>query len=100
MTERADGVVIGMGPGGEEVAGATAIVVATGSCAAIPPIPGLADVEYCTNHDAIETKEVPASLVVLGGGAIGLELGQVFARFGARVRVVEALDRLLALEEP
>ena len=93
------------GPGRVEVGdleleAATAIVVATGSHAAIPPIPGLADVEYWTNHDAIETKEVPASLVVLGGGAIGLELGQVFARFGARVRVVEALDRLLALEEP
>ena len=62
--------------------------------------PGLADVPYWTNREAIAAEEVPASLVVLGGGAIGLELAQVFARFGAGVTVVEALDRLLPLEEP
>jgi pyruvate/2-oxoglutarate dehydrogenase complex dihydrolipoamide dehydrogenase (E3) component len=65
-----------------------------------PPIPGLADLPYWTNRQAIEAEEVPGSLIVLGGGAIGLELGQVFARFGTRVTVVEAADRLLALEEP
>jgi pyruvate/2-oxoglutarate dehydrogenase complex dihydrolipoamide dehydrogenase (E3) component len=57
-------------------------------------------VPYWTNHEAIEADSLPASLIVLGGSAVGLELGQVFARFGVSVTVVEALDRLLPLEEP
>jgi pyruvate/2-oxoglutarate dehydrogenase complex dihydrolipoamide dehydrogenase (E3) component len=77
-----------------------AIVVATGTTAAIPPIPGLADAPYWTNREAIAVDELPGSLVVLGGGAIGIELAQVFARFGVDVTVVEAADRLLPLEEP
>jgi len=77
-----------------------AIVVATGTAATIPPIPGLAGVPYWTNRQAIEVERLPESLIVLGGGAIGLELAQVFARFGVRVTVVEALPRLLAMEEP
>ena len=76
------------------------IVLATGTEPAIPPIPGLAGTPYWTNREAIETEEVPESLIVLGGGAIGAELAQVFARFGAAVTVVEALPRLLPLEEP
>ncbi|HSL58478.1 MAG TPA: NAD(P)/FAD-dependent oxidoreductase [Acidimicrobiales bacterium] len=78
----------------------TGIVVATGTSAAVPPIPGLADTPYWTNREAIEVTQLPGSLVVLGGGAIGLELSQVFARFGVKVTVVEAMDRLLPLEEP
>ncbi|MGD9701211.1 MAG: NAD(P)/FAD-dependent oxidoreductase [Acidimicrobiia bacterium] len=77
-----------------------AVVVATGTTAAIPPIPGLAEAPYWTNRQAIEVEELPGSLVVLGGGAIGAELTQVFARFGVDVTVVEAADRLLPLEEP
>jgi pyruvate/2-oxoglutarate dehydrogenase complex dihydrolipoamide dehydrogenase (E3) component len=76
------------------------IAVATGSSPSIPPIPGLADLPYWTNRDAVKTEEVPASLLVLGGGAVGLEMAQVFARFGARVTVVEAAEHLLPLEEP
>ncbi|MEH1123865.1 dihydrolipoyl dehydrogenase family protein [Micromonospora sp. CPCC 206061] len=76
------------------------VVIGTGTSAAIPPIEGLAGTPYWTNREAIETETLPASLVVLGGGAIGLELAQVFARFGVRVTIVEALDRLLAVEEP
>jgi pyruvate/2-oxoglutarate dehydrogenase complex dihydrolipoamide dehydrogenase (E3) component len=76
------------------------IVVATGSTAAVPPIDGLGDVEYWTNHQFVEAEELPESLLVLGGGAIGCELSQVAARFGVRVTVVEAADRLLAMEEP
>lgn len=79
---------------------AIGVVVATGTTAAIPPIDGLADTPYWTNRQAIETTEIPESLIVLGGGAIGAELAQVFARFGAAVTVVEALDRLLPNEEP
>ncbi|MCW2860204.1 MAG: hypothetical protein JWP48_1912 [Actinoallomurus sp.] len=76
------------------------IVVATGTAPAVPPIDGLAGTPYWTNREAIETKELPESLIVLGGGAIGCELAQVFARFGSRVTVVEAGPRLLSLEEP
>jgi pyruvate/2-oxoglutarate dehydrogenase complex dihydrolipoamide dehydrogenase (E3) component len=76
------------------------IVVNVGTEPAIPPIEGLADTPYWTNRDIVRTMEIPKSLIVLGGGAIGLELAQVFSRFGSEVTVVEALDRLLALEEP
>ncbi|MEX0665729.1 MAG: NAD(P)/FAD-dependent oxidoreductase [Acidimicrobiia bacterium] len=77
-----------------------AVVIATGSAAVIPPIPGIADVEPWTNREAVMTETLPASLVVLGGGAIGLELAQAFARFGVAVTVVEGEHRLLGREEP
>ncbi len=76
------------------------VVLATGTSPAIPPIDGLAGTPYWTNRDAVKVEELPASLIVLGGGAVGVELAQVFARFGVRVTVVEAADRLVALEEP
>ncbi|MGI9604042.1 MAG: dihydrolipoyl dehydrogenase family protein [Acidimicrobiales bacterium] len=93
------------GPGQVSVDGATyeagtGIVVAIGTEPAVPPIPGLADVDYWTNREAIQVTELPASLIVLGAGAIGSELSQVFARFDVEVTIVEALDRLLPLEEP
>jgi pyruvate/2-oxoglutarate dehydrogenase complex dihydrolipoamide dehydrogenase (E3) component len=77
-----------------------AVVLSTGTSAASPPIDGLASTPYWTNREAIETTTLPESLLVLGGGAIGLELAQVFARFGVPVSVVEALPRLLSVEEP
>ncbi len=86
--------------GGEELRARRGIVIATGTAAAIPPIPGLAGTPYWTNHEAIETGQLPESIVVLGGGAVGAELAQVFGRFGARVTIVEALGQLLPLEEP
>ncbi len=76
------------------------IVVATGTLAAVPPIPGLADTPYWTNHHIVETKELPSSLIVLGGGAIGSELAQVMARFGVTVTVIEGAERLLPRNEP
>ncbi|RYV49559.1 dihydrolipoyl dehydrogenase family protein [Pengzhenrongella frigida] len=79
---------------------AKGIVVATGTRPSIPPIDGLAQVPFWTNHEAIEARKLPASLIVLGGGAIGCELAQVFARFGVRVSVVESADHLLPPEEP
>ena len=93
------------GPGRVEVDGVTyavtrGVVVATGTHPAIPPIAGLDRVPFWTNHEAVETKELPASMIVLGGGAIGCELAQVFARFGVQVSVVEAADHLLPMEEP
>jgi pyruvate/2-oxoglutarate dehydrogenase complex dihydrolipoamide dehydrogenase (E3) component len=86
---------------GDEVLRArVGIVVANGTAPAIPPIDGLRGTPYWTNHEAIEATQTPKSLVVLGGGAVGCELAQVFARFGSEVTVVEALPRLLATEEP
>jgi len=77
-----------------------AVVVATGTGAVVPPIPGLDGVDHWTNRGFIETETLPASLVVLGGGAIGLELAQASARFGVRVTVVEGMERVLSIEEP
>jgi pyruvate/2-oxoglutarate dehydrogenase complex dihydrolipoamide dehydrogenase (E3) component len=93
------------GPGEVEVDGTTylaakGVVVNTGTEPAAPPIDGLADTPYWTNRDAVRLTEIPGSVVVLGGGAIGCEFAQVFARFGARVTVVEAQDRLVSMDEP
>jgi len=76
------------------------IVIATGTSPAIPPIDGLAGTPFWTNREAISILEPPTSLIVLGGGAIGCELAQVFARFGTQVTVIEAAERLLPLEIP
>jgi pyruvate/2-oxoglutarate dehydrogenase complex dihydrolipoamide dehydrogenase (E3) component len=85
--------------GNEQLIARRAVVIANGSTAAIPPIPGLDTVEYWTNRQAAIPAELPASLAILGGGAIGVELGQAFARLGARVTVIEAGPAFLAFEE-
>jgi dihydrolipoamide dehydrogenase len=78
-----------------------AVVVATGTSAAIPPVPGLAEAGPWTNRDATAAKQAPARLIVLGGGTIGLEMAQAFRRLGSQeVTVVEAGPRLLIREEP
>jgi pyruvate/2-oxoglutarate dehydrogenase complex dihydrolipoamide dehydrogenase (E3) component len=77
-----------------------AIVIATGSRPVIPSVPGLEDVNYWTSHEAVAADELPESLIVLGGGVVGCELGQVFARFGVKVSIVDGGDRLLGAEEP
>ena len=76
------------------------IVIATGTQALVPPIPGLADTPYWTNKEIVQVKELPESMVVLGGGVIGLELGQALSRFGVKVSVVEGQDRLMPNFEP
>jgi pyruvate/2-oxoglutarate dehydrogenase complex dihydrolipoamide dehydrogenase (E3) component len=76
------------------------VVLATGSSPAVPPVPGLAGASYWTTHDVISAEELPGSVLVLGGGAVGCELSQVMARFGADVTLVEAADGLLDAEEP
>jgi pyruvate/2-oxoglutarate dehydrogenase complex dihydrolipoamide dehydrogenase (E3) component len=77
-----------------------AVVIATGSAAAMPPIPGLRESEPWTNRAATTAKEVPESLLILGGGVVGVELAQAWSSLGAKVVLVEALPRLLAHEEP
>jgi pyruvate/2-oxoglutarate dehydrogenase complex dihydrolipoamide dehydrogenase (E3) component len=77
-----------------------AVVIGIGSRAWAPPVAGLAGTPYWTNREAIETEKVPRSLVVLGGGAIGVELAQVFRRFGSEVTVLEAAPHLVPPEEP
>jgi pyruvate/2-oxoglutarate dehydrogenase complex dihydrolipoamide dehydrogenase (E3) component len=76
------------------------IVINTGTEPAVPPLAGLAGTPYWTNREIVQAEEVPESLIVLGGGAIGTELAQAFARFGTTVTVVEALPRLVPFEEP
>ncbi|HEY3503932.1 MAG TPA: NAD(P)/FAD-dependent oxidoreductase [Actinocatenispora sp.] len=77
-----------------------AVVLGAGTDPGAPPIPGLADTPYWTNREAVEVTELPASLLILGGGPIGCEFAQIFARFGVPVTLVEADDRLLPGEEP
>ncbi len=77
-----------------------AVVVATGSEATIPPIDGLREAEPWDNRQATTSNDVPASLVVLGGGPVGSEMAQAWHSFGADVTLVEAMDRLLPNEEP
>jgi pyruvate/2-oxoglutarate dehydrogenase complex dihydrolipoamide dehydrogenase (E3) component len=84
------------------------VLLNTGTEPAVPPLDGLdpstgtgqRSMPYWTNRDAVAVDTLPQSLAVLGGGPIGVELAQVFARFGVRVTVVQRSDRLLALEEP
>jgi pyruvate/2-oxoglutarate dehydrogenase complex dihydrolipoamide dehydrogenase (E3) component len=76
------------------------IVINSGTAPAVPPIQGLAGTPFWTNREIVQAEQVPESMIVLGGGAIGCELAQVFSRFGTEVTVVEALPRLLSFEEP
>jgi pyruvate/2-oxoglutarate dehydrogenase complex dihydrolipoamide dehydrogenase (E3) component/uncharacterized membrane protein YdjX (TVP38/TMEM64 family) len=78
---------------------ARSIVIATGARPLVPPIPGLDGVEYLTSDTLWDLRELPARLVVLGGGPIGAELAQCFARFGSRVTLVEMAPRLLPRED-
>ncbi len=79
---------------------ADSYLVATGASPAAPPISGLAEAGYLTSTTALEVTELPETLAVIGGNAIGLELGQYFARLGSRVTVTEVLPRIAPFEEP
>lgn len=86
--------------GGERVLTAPRIVVNTGARPAMPPIPGLREAEPLDSTSIMELQRVPAHLLVLGGGYIGLEFGQMFRRFGAQVTVINRDDRLIPREDP
>lgn len=92
------------GPDGLAVDGkllaADSYLVATGASPAAPPVPGLAEAGYLTSTTALEVTELPARLAVIGANAIGLELGQYFARMGSKVTLVEVLPRIAPFEEP
>lgn len=79
---------------------ARSIIIAAGSRPLVPPIPGLAGLGYLTSDSIWELRELPTRLLVLGGGPIGCELAQAFARFGTRVTLVEHAPRLLNREDP
>jgi pyruvate/2-oxoglutarate dehydrogenase complex dihydrolipoamide dehydrogenase (E3) component len=85
--------------GGESLRARRAVVLAPGSAAAVPPIPGLADAGAWTNREATTAAAIPASLIVLGGGVVGVEMAEAYASLGARVTIVEALERLIVAEE-
>jgi len=103
---RGSGRITGKGTvevrGGDDVRSVEAgsIIVSAGSAPFIPPIPGLAESGYWTSRDATSTRDLPSSLVVLGGGPVGIELAQVFGRFGVRTTVVEGGDRILSRDHP
>jgi pyruvate/2-oxoglutarate dehydrogenase complex dihydrolipoamide dehydrogenase (E3) component len=83
----------------EEVIRGKRFVIATGSQPLVPPIPGIAEVGYDTNETIFKRRELPPRLAVIGGGPVGVELAQVFARLGSRVTIVEAADRLLPVAD-
>jgi pyruvate/2-oxoglutarate dehydrogenase complex dihydrolipoamide dehydrogenase (E3) component len=84
--------------GSEQLVARRAVVIANGSTAAIPPILGLDTVDFWTNHQAAIPTELPVSLAILGGGAIGVELGHAFARLGCRVNIIEAGARARGID--
>ncbi|MGA9253356.1 MAG: FAD-dependent oxidoreductase, partial [Roseobacter sp.] len=84
---------------GETIITARRIVIASGSSALVPPIPGLDAVPYETNETLFELREKPEHLVIIGGGPIGVEMAQAHARLGSRVTIVEG-DKALAKDDP
>jgi pyruvate/2-oxoglutarate dehydrogenase complex dihydrolipoamide dehydrogenase (E3) component len=79
---------------------AKAWIIATGSRPSIPPVEGITDVPYWTNETAFSQKKLPDSLLILGGGPIGLEMAQAFQRLGSNVTIIEFMDQILGPEDP
>jgi pyruvate/2-oxoglutarate dehydrogenase complex dihydrolipoamide dehydrogenase (E3) component len=85
---------------GEALLARKAVVVATGSSATMPPVPGLADAHPWTNVEATTAKQAPGRLAILGGGVVGVEMAQAWASLGSQVTLVHRADRLVEREEP
>jgi mercuric reductase len=95
-TYRGEAELLGPGSvqvGGEEL-GTDRILIATGSRTAVPPIDGIDGIDWIDHVSALELTELPESLLVVGGGPVGLEFAQIFARFGSRVTIVQGADRI------
>jgi mercuric reductase len=84
---------------GDRELDADRILVATGSRTAVPPVEGIDEIDWLDHVSALDLTEVPRSLLIVGCGAVGLEFGQMFSRFGAQVRLVDAADRLAPLAD-
>jgi pyruvate/2-oxoglutarate dehydrogenase complex dihydrolipoamide dehydrogenase (E3) component len=100
---RAHGAIAGareVSAGDDVLLARLAVVVAAGTGALLPPIPGLREAKPWTNREATTAEEIPPRLVVLGGGPVGCELAQAYATLGSEVALVEAAPRLLPREEP
>jgi pyruvate/2-oxoglutarate dehydrogenase complex dihydrolipoamide dehydrogenase (E3) component len=79
---------------GDRTLSAPRILIGTGSRTAVPPIPGIDEVDWIDHVSALELTELPESMLVVGAGAVGLEFGQAFSRFGSKVTIVDALDQI------
>ena len=101
-TARLDGPgrVVVQTDAGEQTLEAGAVIVAVGSSSRIPDMPGLDEVPFWTNREATSARELPQSFLVLGGGPTGVELAQVYARYGVPVTIVDSNPRILARDHP
>ena len=79
---------------------ANRVIVAAGSTAALPPIPGLSDAAYLTNDELWDLDELPRRIVIIGGGPIGCEMAEAFSTLGSEVTLIEGVDRLLPRDDP
>jgi mercuric reductase len=84
---------------GEHMLEADRVLIATGSRTALPPIEGIEEIDWIDHVSALELAELPTSLLVVGAGAVGLEFGQTFSRFGSKVTIVDALERIAPLAD-
>ena len=84
---------------GDELLAASQIFLNVGARAAIPPLPGVANTPYLTNSTLLDLDVLPRHLVIVGGGYVGLEFGQIFRRFGSEVTIIDRASRLIAHED-
>ncbi len=92
-------LIVSLNKGGTLELSADKVFINTGTTAQIPPINGLDDIRFVTNTTILQLTQIPEHLLVLGGGYIGLEFGQMFSRFGSKVTIVETSDHLLPHED-
>lgn len=83
-----------------EIYEANKFIIATGSSTFLPRIEGINEVDFLTNKEALNLKELPDSMIILGGGPLGIEFAQIFSRLGTKVCVLEQMDRIVQIEEP